>query len=432
MQLERESFVIRFLKRIYNPPIQPRRTIIYDVAKKLSTNPLVNAHADFAVNLLQKSIGLEGSCSSCCISPLAISWALTLCLQECPKLNDAKTEILKAVAGGHSLQDQLDYLCGVAESLAGLAASSTLHLDRYLCVDQDLPLADSYTQSIQGFGSNLVQRVKYSNPEEANEKICTLLNDDPNLASSSKDEISNSIAKALGDPSALLLLAGISFPSIRWTERFDKTATKMRNFCTIKGQKVQVKMMYKFSGETHYSENDQVQRIFLPIATDSQSRKVTRRKLTMALFLPRQKNGLKKLLPKMNGKMLLEWISERDLKCDVHVYVPMFKISNISRLKQPLQRIGASTAFDTRGTLDGIFEGKNAYLGDVIARGHIELTEQGNRSPGLTTSELTESQQDDRILPRPTADRTFKANHSFIYVILTGKGDILCVGAVTE
>ncbi|KAI1706590.1 serpin (serine protease inhibitor) domain-containing protein [Ditylenchus destructor] len=409
MQLEKESFVIRFLKRIYNPPIQPTRTIIYDVAKKLSTNPLVNAHADFAVNLLQKSI--EQSSSSCCISPLAVSWALTLCLRlhtECPNLNSARQEILKVIAGDHSLQDQLDYLRGVAESMAGLAASSTLQLDRYLCVDQDLPLADSYTQSIQGFGSNLLQRIKYSDPEEANEP--------------------KPWAK---DPRYFFWP---EFLSRAFGGRKDSTKLppKMRTFCTIKGQKVQVKMMYKFSGETHYSENDQVQRIFLPIATDSHSRKVTRRKLTMALFLPRQKNGLKKLLPKITGKVLIEWISERNLKCNVHVYVPMFKISHVSRLKQPLQRMGASNAFDTPGTLDGIFEGKNAYLGDVIARGHIELTEQGNRSPGLTTSELTESQQDDRILPRPTADRTFKANHSFIYVILTGKGDILCVGAVTE
>ncbi|HUT36559.1 MAG TPA: serpin family protein [Planctomycetota bacterium] len=252
-----------------------------------------------------------------------------------------------------------------------------------------------------------------------------------------RDKIKDLVPRGGLDPLTRLVLVNAVYFYGSWERQFDKGLTQDAPFAVTPQKSVTVKMMrhktrdVKEKPRFRYLETDALQAVELSYKGDQ---------VSMAIFLPRKKDGLpaleRELLTPAAGVGLVEQLDKlaASRKQQVHVYLPKWRITWGTRDLTPvLKSLGITEAFLTR---KADFSGMNGvkqpddealHIAAVFHKAFVDVNEEGTEAAAATAVVMAPT------AAPPTPTPVFRADHPFLFLIRqTGTGQILFIGRVAE
>ncbi|KAK9102743.1 hypothetical protein Sjap_019997 [Stephania japonica] len=226
---------------------------------------------------------------------------------------------------------------------------------------------------------------------------------------------------AIHDKTALVLANSLYFKGA-WTNKFDKSKTKLTEFHLLDGSSVQVPMMT--------TKEDQYIRAFedfkvleLPYGPKQMYEKP---RFAMSIFLPSNANGLPDLVAKVGSdpNFLEKHLPYRQVEVG-RFGVPKFKVSFEFEASDVFKELGLVLPFDKRAEFTEMFEseGTSVWVSGVHHSAVVEVDEEG--------TEATAASAIVAELQCYTPPTNFVADHPFIFMIRDGvSGAIMFMGCV--
>ena len=221
----------------------------------------------------------------------------------------------------------------------------------------------------------------------------------------------------LTDLTRLVLTNAIYFKG-QWMSQFKKERTLPEPFELMNGEKVEVPMMNQ-TREFNYSENETAQILEMPYEGN---------KLSMVIFLPKEKRDIKELEGLLETENFNHWVSTLQ-KQEVIVSLPKFKMISEFLLNETLEALGMTDAFDVASAdFSGMTpDPVGLYISAVVHKAFVDVNEEGTEAAAATAVVMTLRS----AMPEPKP--VFRADHPFIFVIRDKSSDsILFVGRVMD
>ena len=190
---------------------------------------------------------------------------------------------------------------------------------------------------------------------------------------------------SLLDPGTLdqltrLLLVNAIYFKAKWSTEFPKRFTR-EDFFKVRGERERIfadimrrESMYKFA---------------LDIQNECKvlSMYFKETNLTMMIALPDKTDGLPGLESKLSVDLIHSWIEHLRYRT-VTVFLPKFKIREQYNLKEALQSMGISDAFDERrADFSGVTGARDLDLSALVHKTFVEINEEGCEAAAVTTHE---------------------------------------------
>jgi len=210
-----------------------------------------------------------------------------------------------------------------------------------------------------------------------------------------------------------IVLANAIYFKAAWEQSFDKKNTKQAPFYQRGRQQEQVPMM-KTEGDYRHSEDEQMQVVEM---------RYEEAKISMYVFLPKQKDGLKELERQLSGNKLRTILSRLQTR-RVELQLPKFEIRTPTNLRQILKKMGLENMFGQEADFSRMTEEK-LKISEAVHEAYIKIDENGTEAAASTT-----------IVAEPMAyyeNAKFIADHPFLYTIVHNPtGAVVFIGKVSE
>jgi serpin B len=217
-------------------------------------------------------------------------------------------------------------------------------------------------------------------------------------------------------PEEILVLVNAIYFKGSWTKAFDPKLTSSREFSLTSGS-AQRRMMNR-EDKFRYKEDDAIQAVVLPYGDE---------RLNMYVFLPREKDGLAKLVSALGSSpsSLFSGFAEKKGT----VVLPKFKIEFEQSLNAALKQLGMGTAFTPAADFSKmVVPPATAAISDVLHKTFIEVNEEGTEAAAVTGVTMMMT-----AMPRPNEKFSFVCDHPFLCAIRDDvTGSILFLGAIYD
>jgi len=222
----------------------------------------------------------------------------------------------------------------------------------------------------------------------------------------------------------LVLVNAIYFKGT-WTKAFDPKLTAPRQFyLSTLGKKfdpartVQRQMMNR-EDRFRYKEDDAMQAVVLPYGDG---------RLNLYIFLPREKDGLGKLIGATNPDNFAELFAGFMEKKGT-VVLPKFKIEFEQSLNAALKQLGMGVAFTPGADFSKmIVPPFTAAISEVLHKTFVEVNEEGTEAAAVTGVKMMMT-----AMPRPEDKFSFVCDHPFLCAIRDDvTGSVLFLGAIYD
>ena len=153
------------------------------------------------------------------------------------------------------------------------------------------------------------------------------------------------------------------------------------------------------------------------------------RELSMAIFLPREIDGLPDFEASLTHENLSSWIQMLQ-PTDVEVSLPKFRLTSQFVMGELLQSMGMKDAFD-QNTADfsGMTEPKDFWVSDVLHKTFVDVGEEGTEAAAVTGAIAGLAEPEVAPPPPPV----FRADHPFFFLIRhIASGTILFMGRICD
>ena len=347
---------------------QGKKTVPQETKVKIEPQR-VEANLQFGFRLLHQ-LDEQREAPNLFFSPLSASLALTMVL------NGARGETYRQMA------DALGYGEQPIESINAENAL-LLHLLRSpdpqtetlvansLWVQQGFSLLPSFMQACQKYYGAEVDSVDFvQNRDEAAERINSWV----------KQNTKGLIPK-LFEPSDFsnltrLVVVNTLYFKGKWQKPFDKQATSEQEFYLDGGKVKRVPMMHQ-SGKFDYLRGDGFQAVALPYGAGE---------LSFYLFLPDEGRSLQAFLKELTAERWAQWLkSFKPTEGDVGL--PRFRIEATYPLREPLQAMGITDAFDPEkadlGGIAPLTDGR-LFITKALQKAVVEVDEEGTKAAAAT------------------------------------------------
>ena len=216
----------------------------------------------------------------------------------------------------------------------------------------------------------------------------------------------------------LVLTNAIYFKG-NWQQQFNKDGTKDAPFHVLADKEVTVPMMHQ-TERFGYKATDDLQVLEMPYTNGD---------LSMIVLLPNEIEGLPLLETKLTEARLQEWINGLRRQ-KVRVYVPKFKMESQFGLKETLQAMGMTLAFDDQeADFSRMNSGNGLYISAVVHKAFVDVNEEGTEA-AAATGVVMALKSTAVAEPEPP---TFRADHPFLFLIRDNHtGSILFLGRVVN
>ncbi len=213
----------------------------------------------------------------------------------------------------------------------------------------------------------------------------------------------------------LVLVNAIYFKG-SWTKAFDPKLTSAREFHLASGG-AQRQMMNR-EDKFRYKENDAMQAVVLPYGDE---------RLNMYIFLPREKDGLGKLVSSLLSSSSSFFSGFAEKKGTV--VLPRFKLEYEQSLNRVLTQLGMGIAFTPGADFSKmVVPPVTAAISDVLHKTFIEVNEEGTEAAAVTGVKMMMT-----AMPRPEEKFSFVCDHPFLCAIRDDvTGAILFLGAIYD
>ncbi len=289
----------------------------------------------------------------------------------------------------------------------------TLNIANALWAQEDFHFLKGFLSIVKKYYNGDAFSVNFSNPNVANE-----INDWADKQTNGK------IKEIVGriDPLTRLILTNAIYFKAKWASGFSTSTTKSSTFYVNPKQEIKVHMMYQ-EAKFNYMENKSLQAIEMPYEGGN---------LSMIVLLPKDRYGMDELEKSLNASNFRKWISEMGEQ-KVKVYFPKFKIKTDYELKQPLESLGMTDAFND-ADFSGMDGAKDLQISQVIHKAYIEVNEKGTEAAAVTAVVMMLTCSPNS---KPPEIPIFRADHPFIFFIIDrtatkSNGIIMFMGKITN
>jgi len=218
-------------------------------------------------------------------------------------------------------------------------------------------------------------------------------------------------------PEEILVLVNAIYFKGSWTTEFDSKLTSPREFHLVSGP-AQRRMMSR-EDRFRYKADDAMQAVALPYGDG---------RLNMYVFLPREKDGLGKLIDATkpdNFAALFDGFGEKKGT----VVLPRFKIEFEQNLVKTLQALGMGIAFTPGADFSKmVVPPATAAISDVLHKTFVEVNEEGTEAAAVTGVKMMAT-----AMPREDERFSFVCDHPFLCAIRDDvTGSVLFLGAIFD
>ena len=364
---------------------------------------LVESWNSFAFYIFRKVIESSESTENVMISPLSISYALSMTLNGA---NGAtRDSMLKALSVSGITPDEINSSYkNLTDALLNVDSRVKMSIANSVWTENDFKVKKSFVDILTSYYDSESMQF-YIADKTVPSKINSWISDKTN-------GLIKNMVDNLDDNTVMLLINAIYFKG-KWKSEFDKDNTITTSFYkpadtvsvpTMKQKsdfKVYVGDGFKL-GEFPYGQCNFVMDIILPDAQD----------------------GIAAILPTVTDASFFSWLNNLSA-AKVDLSLPRFKYGFKKGLKDVLTDIGMGIAFTDAADLTNIANA-SLLISDVIHQSFIETNEEGTEAAAATIVVIsTTSAGPDSF--------TFNADHPFLYIIReTTTNTILFMGRVTD
>lgn len=202
-----------------------------------------------------------------------------------------------------------------------------------------------------------------------------------------------------GDAKFLSVLVNTIYFKGEWAEQFEEYATKEEDFTDRNGKVEKTDFMHKTERYRFY-EDENMKMVRVPYKGGK-----------TAMYL---------VLPTNEDKMDIATALDNMNSYKVRLSFPKFKTEYSLSFKEILKHIGIEKAFEKweaefdEVMFEGVKEGENVYVDDVLQKTFIEVDENGTEAAAATAVIMNEATS---IGPSMEEIKEFKADRPFIYFI---------------
>ena len=366
---------------------------------------LVESGNSFAFDIFRKVLEKAGESENVMISPLSISYALSMTLNGA---NGAtRDSMLKALRVSGITPDEIN------SSLKDLTAA-LLTVDKRVLINIANSVWTENDFAVKQAFINIL--IDYYNAESKSFDI----NDQtvPAKVNAWIEAKTNGLIKnmisALPDNTVMLLINAIYFKG-KWKSEFDPDETKQKSFYKPGGSSSDVPMMMQKADFKIY-EGDGFMMGEFPYGQGN---------FVMDIILPNAQNGIPALLPTITDEAFTAWTEDLS-KTEVNLSLPRFKYGYKRALKDILTDMGMGIAFVDGADFTNIASFPPLIIDEVLHQSFIETNEEGTEAAAATVVIIGTTSY-------PPQTVNFNANHSFLYIIReTTTNSIIFMGRVCD
>jgi len=272
------------------------------------------------------------------------------------------------------------------------------------------------SESSEVFGAALRDVDFAGATEQARQAINTWVEDQTN------DRIRELFPPGILDQSTRMVLTNAVYFKGDWKHPFPEAGTREQTFHLSETESVETPMMGQ-TEEFDYFENETVQAVRLPYEGGD---------LSMLIVLPREADGLAEVAGSMGGAYdaCVKGLARRE----VSVTLPKFKLTWEGELKESLQAMRITDAFDpAKADFSGMLAEASAerlFISSVRHKAFVDVNEEGTEAAAATGVAI-------KLTAMPAPPVEFRADRPFLFVIqrdMPGQrgGVVLFVGRVMD
>lgn len=354
---------------------------------------VVKGNSHFAVALYAK---LQAQKGNLFFSPYSISSALAMTYAGARgETGEQMAQALHFAAGQGRLHATFASIAAdVAQ--AGKAKGVVLNIANALWEQRGYGILEEFRRIVKESYGGRVEEVAFTdNPEGVRQTINEW------VAERTQGKIRDLIAPGVLTSLTRLVLTNAIYFKGAWLSAFEQKATREEPFWTSATDKIPVPMMNQ-TGRFRYAESDQVQVLDLQYAGGE---------ISMAVLLPREKDGLAELERGLTLEQLSGWLSGLGEQ-KVLVQLPKFKLTSQFELRKTLGAMGMTDAFSDRADFSGIDGKKDLFISAVIHKAFVDVGEEGTEAAAATAVAIGVT-----AIARPAPVPEFRADHPFMFLI---------------
>jgi len=365
---------------------------------------LIESGNSFAFDIFSKIMENEGSGKNIMISPLSISYALSMTLNGTRgETLDAMLEALR-VTGLTPEELNVSYQ-KLTEALLSVDKRVIMQIANSVWSRDDFAVKEAFIDILETYYDAESKPFKAGDPQ-APVIINNWIEDNTNgLIKDMIDEIPADVV--------MLLVNAIYFKGM-WKYQFDKTETDDLPFYKNGNVAVDVPTMSLEEKLRIYRGEDFIL-AELPYGQGN---------FVMDIILPDEYDGISSLLPELNETSFNTWIGQA-YETKVDLYLPRFKYKYKKELKDILTDMGMGLAFSGYADFTNIADADLA-ISKVLHQTFIETNEEGTEAAAATVVMI-------ELTSVPSGPMVFRADHPFIYIIReTTTNSIIFMGVVAD
>jgi len=350
---------------------------------------LVESGNSFAFDIFRNVVQSAGEAENIIISPLSISYALSMTLNgangttrdamlEALRVNDITPDEINS-----SYKDLTDALLTVDKRVMMSIANS-------VWTENDFPVKKSFIDIL----------TEFYNAESKGFDIDDL--GAPDLINAWIEDKTNGLitdmVTELPDNTVMLLINAIYFKG-KWKLMFDVDNTIQKTFYKIDGSEISVPTMKQQEDFKFYSGDGFILGEFA----------YGQGNFVMDIILPDSQNSIDNLLPVITDDSFNGWISQLSVR-ELNLSMPRFKYGFKKELKEILTDMGMGIAFTENANFTNIADTPPLLINDVTHQAFIETNEEGTEAAAATIVGIGTTSM-------PAEPLSFNIDHSFLYII---------------
>jgi serine protease inhibitor len=365
---------------------------------------LIESENSFAFDIFKKVSGSSPGSENLIISPLSISYALSMTLNGANgTTRDAFLEALKVK--GLTAEIINNSYKSLSEALLNVDSRVLMSIANSVWTEKNFVVKKPFTEILARYYSAESKSFDITDsqvPKQVNSWI----------ESKTNGLIRNMIDK-LDDRTVMLLINAIYFKG-KWNSQFDKTNTVDKPFYKSGGTAVNVPMMKQKSDFKTYAGEGFVM-AELPYGQGN---------FVMDVILPDEGVSLNSILQSLTDNNLKGWLSRMN-KREIELSFPRFKYGYKIKLKDILTNMGMGIAFTNYADFSNLSD-IQLQISEVLHQAFIETNEEGTEAAAATIVGIFTTSM-------PLPPLVLNIDHPFIYIIReTTTSAILFMGKVED
>lgn len=182
------------------------------------------------------------------------------------------------------------------------------------------------------------------------------------------------------NPQDIMFLINAIYFNADWTKQFNEELTEEKDFTLLDGTKIKTDLM-SMDSDFKYQENEEFQSVELPYGEYG--------RYVMRVYLPKEGIDIKDFVNGLTLEELKQW--DQDFSwMEGSLELPKFTTRYEKSLVDILKNLGIVKAFDIGdANFKGIYE--SAFIGDVIHKTYIDVSERGTEAAAVTIIKMLAS-----------------------------------------